>query len=35
MKLSQNGILITFLFEKGMTDRVPVKGNCADSGPIA
>jgi len=22
-----------FFLEKGMTDRVPVKGNCVDSGP--
>jgi len=25
--------LLSFLFEKGMTDRVPVKGNCVDSRP--
>jgi len=23
-----------FFFEKGITDRVPVKGNCVDSEPI-
>jgi len=25
--------LLSFLFDKGMTDRVPVKGNSVDSGP--
>jgi len=25
--------LLFFLFEKGLTDRVLVKGNCVDSGP--
>jgi len=35
MKLNQNSILIclSFIFKKGMTDRVQVKRNCADSGP--
>jgi len=32
MVLNQNSIFI-FFFEKGMTDRVPVKGNCVDIGP--
>jgi len=26
-------VLFSFLFDIGMTDRVPVKGNCVDSGP--
>jgi len=25
--------IFSFPFEKGMTDRVPVKGKCIDSGP--
>jgi len=25
--------LFLFVIEKGMTDKVPVKGNCVDSGP--
>jgi len=35
MELSQKSIFISlsFIFKKGMTDRVQVKGNCADSGP--
>jgi len=32
MVLNQNSILI-ILFEKGITDRVTVKGHCVDSGP--
>jgi len=31
--LNQNRILFSFLFENGMTDRVPVKGNCVGIGP--
>jgi len=36
MELSQNSIHISlaFIFKKGMTDRVQVKGNCTDSGPM-
>jgi len=33
MELSQNSILIIVSFLKEMNDRVPVKGNCVDSGP--
>jgi len=34
MVLNQNSkFVFSFLFVKGMTDRVPVKGNCVDSGP--
>jgi len=34
MELSQNSILIIFfLFEKRLTDRVLLKGNWVDSGP--
>jgi len=32
MVLDQNSI-ISFLFEKGMIGKVPVNGNCVDSGP--
>jgi len=32
MVLNQNSIHIFFL-KKGMTNRVPVKGNCVNSGP--
>jgi len=32
-KNQQTLFLFFFLFEKGMTERVPVKGNCVVSGP--